>query len=141
MYNHYRKKRKNYTTVIDADKKIFCSFCESITPDQFIRETEHCTLIKNRIPYDLWEHHEVVSHLLVVPKRHVHTLGEMNQEELLDMMAICAEYETKGYSIYARASDNPRRSAYHQHTHLIQIAPEVVKGGMYLKKPYFHVTF
>jgi diadenosine tetraphosphate (Ap4A) HIT family hydrolase len=141
MYNHYRNKRKNYTEKATADQKIFCSFCEGITPDQFIRETEHSTLIKNRLPYDLWEHHKVLEHLLVVPKRHVHTLGELSSEELLDLMSICSEQETKGFSVYARASDSPRRSVHHQHTHLIKIDSRVANGGVYLKKPYLHVTF
>lgn len=141
MYNHLRSKRKKYTKGVEADKHIKCTFCDDITPEQFITETEHCTLIRNRLPYDIWEHHDVLDHLLVVPKRHVHTLGELTQAELLDMMAICMQFETEGYSIYARASDSPRRSAHHQHTHLIKIAPEVARAGIYAKKPYFHIKF
>lgn len=141
MYAHYRKTRKNYLKKNKSDVTLDCNFCQGITPDQMVLETEHCLLIRNRVPYDLWEHHKVISHLLVVPKRHVRTVGEMTPEEQLDMVGLCAEHETRGYSIYARASDSPRRSAHHQHTHLIKIEPEVVRAGVYLKKPYMHITF
>lgn len=141
MYAHYRKTRKKYTTGKNKDASLDCTYCQNITPDQLVRETEYCVLFRNRLPYDLWEYHPVVSHLLIIPKRHVHSLGELTDAERLDLFALCAEHETQGYSIYARATDNPRRSVKHQHTHLIKIAPEVVRGGMYLKKPFINITF
>lgn len=141
MYAHYRKTRKKYTNNKRADTVLNCTYCQNITPDQLVRETEHCRLIRNRLPYDLWEYHPVVSHLLIIPKRHVHNLTEMTDAERLDLIDLCAEHELQGYSIYARSTDSPRRSVKHQHTHLIKIAPDVVKGGVYLKKPFINITF
>ena len=34
----------------------------------------------NRVFYDVWELHDVTDHLLVVPKRHVHSLSELDEE-------------------------------------------------------------
>ena len=141
MYAHYRKTRKKYTRNKQADTSLDCTYCQNITPDQMVRETEHMLLIRNRLPYDLWEYHPVIIHLLIVPKRHVRALSEMSDAERLDLLALCAEYEPLGYSIYARATDNPRRSVKHQHTHLIKIDPKVTRGGFYLKKPFINITF
>jgi diadenosine tetraphosphate (Ap4A) HIT family hydrolase len=139
MYYHYRAKRKIYNKRRAADTG--CSFCNTITPEQYLRETEHSIVVENRTPYDLWEHHQVEQHLMVIPKRHVHSLNDLSDAELLDAMKLCAEYEADGYNLYARSTGSTRRSVLHQHTHLIKIGPAAVKAGFYARKPYLHITF
>ena len=81
---------------------------------------------------------EVTDHLLLIPKRHAKSLAELNSKERTDHINIMAEYEAKGYNIYARGANSIMRSvAKHQHTHLIKI-----KNGkkawfsLFLRKPY-----
>lgn len=138
MY-HYRKTRKRYNQHNRSDTG--CTFCTPTTPHNLILETKHSYVIKNRVSYDTWELHDVTDHLLVIPKRHVDTLDEMTDAELLDSMRICAKYEAKDYNLYARAIHSPRRSARHQHTHLIKIDRHPARVSFFLKKPYFLVKF
>ena len=139
MYYHTRSKRKLYDRKRKTDPT--CTFCENVAAEDILRETIHSFIVENRTPYDMWEHHDVVHHLMIIPKRHVHSLVELPEVELLDAMKLCAEYEADGYNVYARASGSPRRSVFHQHTHLIKIGPRPARAGVYLKKPYLHLSF
>jgi diadenosine tetraphosphate (Ap4A) HIT family hydrolase len=139
MYYHTRKTRKLYNKNRRADPD--CTFCENVAHEDILRETAGCFIVENRTPYDMWEHHQVLHHLMVIPKRHVQSLHDLPRAELLDAMRLCAEYEAAGYNIYARATGSPRRSVFHQHTHLIKLGPGPARAGIYLKKPYFHISF
>ena len=141
MYYHYRSTRKRYRKLKAANKKLTCTFCENVPAEKILHKTKHNMIIANRIPYDLWEHHHVTEHLMVLPIRHLHTLAEFSDEELLDHARILAEYEANGYNIYARSVDSTVRSVSHQHTHLIKLSPKFARAGFYTRKPYLHITF
>lgn len=141
MYQ-YRKTHKKYLHHKQHDSiHVNCTFCETITKEQLVSETEYTMVIPNRTFYDTWELHDVLDHLLVVPKHHVHSLNDLRDEELLDAMKICAKYEAKGYNVYARSSGSVRRSVSHQHTHLIKIDHKPPRISFFLHKPYLLIKF
>jgi len=118
-----------------------CPFCDPAEIDyRLIEQTDHAYVVPNQTSYDIWEHHKVLEHLMVIPKRHVGHLGELNDTELLDVMRLIAKYEVKGYSVYARGTTSPRRSVKHQHTHLIKIDTKLPRVSLYVRKPYIMVN-
>ncbi len=141
--HHYRKTIKKYQQLAHSDKKagIHCGFCEAIEPSGVIEETKHLWLIKNRVPYDMFDGLETTGkHYLIVPRRHVETIGEFTQPELTEMMQLIAKYEPQGFSVYARSVSNVHRSQPHQHTHLIQLITKEPRFFVATNRPYmlFH---
>ena len=91
--------------------------------------------------YDVWELRRVVDHLLVISKRHVGSLGALNDTEKLDHLNLIAEYEAAGYNVYARGVGSLQRSAAHQHTHLIKTGSKQARGSLAWRRPYLFITF
>lgn len=64
------------------DKCKNCVFCK---PEQFVLgKYKHCNVILNLYPYS-------AGHLLIIPKRHVENLHDLNQEELNEFMLLTKE--------------------------------------------------
>lgn len=141
--HHYRKTIHKYKHLAHSDKKagIGCGLCEAIAPAGIIEETKHLRLIKNRVPYDMFDGLETTGeHYLIVPRRHVLTIGDFTKEELLEMIELIAKYEPLGFSVYARSASNVHRSQPHQHTHLIQLITKEPRFFVATNRPYmlFH---
>lgn len=134
MANHYRKTLKLYKR---NQKSPGCPFCKTATVEAAQCETSELYVVPNITPYDLWELHDVVDHLLVVPKRHVTKLNELSDKEQLAIMKVIADYEAKGYSAYARGNGFVKRSTKHQHTHLIKASNKLARFALYIRRPYF----
>jgi len=134
MSNHYRKTVLKY---VERKKTPGCPFCKPETLAKAVYENKHVFVVPNLTQYDLWELYDVVDHLLVVPKRHAKSLDQLNKTERLAIMDICAEYEPKGYNIYARGNGFINRSVEHQHTHLIKVTNKRPRLTIFLHKPYF----
>lgn len=139
MNAHYRKTRRKYVTLRNGD--VTCPFCDRKTLQKPIFETDSFFVIQNRTPYDLWELHDVIGHLLVVPKKHVESISELSDAEIVAIMRKIAEYETEGYNVYMRGAHFMRRSVGHQHTHLIKAADKEPRFSLFLKKPYFLIKY
>lgn len=137
MYYHNRKTKRRYVKLAKKPSGV-CDFCHPIThANNIITETTHAFVIENRVHYDQWELSRVIDHLLVIPKRHVLHLSELNAEERADIMDIIADYEgNKHYEIYARSPVSVTRSVPHQHTHLIKTDHRPKRGLIFFKKPY-----
>jgi len=134
MYYQFRRTRKKYYSFPRTDT---CQFCDPQSHSQQIfQETEHAYVIPNRTFYDHWELRKVIDHRMVIPKKHVQTLGDLSTEELTDLMSIIADYESRNYEIYARSPGSSSRSVPHQHTHLIKTEPKPGRGLFFLSKPY-----
>ena len=134
MYYQYRRTRKKYFSFPKTDE---CQFCNPHKHSQQIfLETEHAYVIPNRTFYDHWELRKVADHRMVIPKKHVQTLGDLSKEELADIIGIIAEYESNNYEIYARSPNSSSRSVPHQHTHLIKTDVKPRRGLFFLNKPY-----
>ncbi len=135
---HYRKNLKRYRSY---PKPAVCVFCETDLAGRKLLETAHAYVVPNRVFYDLWELREVTDHLLVVPKRHVRSLNELNQKERADIMDILCDYEAQNYNVYARAVQSKQRSVEHQHTHLIKTHDKRARGSLSIQKPYIFIKF
>lgn len=133
---------KRYYQHRKAEKGLqVCVFCADKIKDEIIYETPLAYVVPNQTFYDLWEGRTVVDHLMVIPKRHMTTLGELQPDESVEIMQIIGRYEAEGYNVYARGVDSVSRSQSHQHTHLIKTAHEKPKGIFYIEKPYVVVKF
>lgn len=113
-----------------------CALCD-LKNSEVVDTNEHITIVKNKYPYDIWEHRKVVDHLLIVPKVHAKSLTELPNEFKHSMLSLISEYETKGYDVYARSGNSNLRSVSdHQHTHLIKTEGDCAKVSVYIKRPY-----
>lgn len=101
-----------------------CSFCafHSDHHEQVLLTLDHVHVVRNIYAYKTWDGCPVEDHLMIVPRRHVVGLTELNQEERDEWFQYAEVYEKLGYSVYARAPKNSRKSVVHQHTHLIKTA-------------------
>lgn len=139
MY-HYRKKHIAYAKFNENDtkKNIACSLCEAIDPASVVDESETMRVVKNRVPYDMFDNLPATGdHYMIIPKRHVVLLNEFTDQEKLEHMNLIGTYEKDGFNVYARSNTNIRRSQPHQHTHLIRLQSKVPEFIIACNKPYF----
>jgi len=130
---YYRTVRKNLKKSSGCG---FCNFNDESKKDEIISEHENFWLVKNIFPYDIWDDQGVSDHLMLVPKRHMESIGDMNDKESLEYAKILGVYDKLGYSIYARSSSNVVKSVVHQHTHLLKLDSNEISLMIYSKKPY-----
>ncbi len=138
MATRSRKEEKNYKKYRETDSfKGVCTFC-NISPDedQFVKETKSFQVIKNIFSYSQWDGQGVVDHLLIVPKKHTVSLGDLTAPEAVEFIELIGSYEKLGYDFSARAPKSNRKTVQHQHTHLIKLDRKTKKFLFYLKKPY-----
>lgn len=141
--HHYRSTHTAYRKRNRGDtlNGTSCSLCESIEESQIIKETSTMRVVKNRIPYDVFDALRTTGrHYMIVPKRHVALISEFTEAEKLEMIHLVAEYEADGFSVYARSKTNIHRSQPHQHTHLIEVSQKEPRFMFYSAKPYLLVT-
>lgn len=131
QYIEHRAKKANSQTNT-------CVFCDIVSDhaNQVIDETKHCLVIKNLFSYDIWDGCGVEEQFMIIPKRHVASLGELSPEEKIDYMGLEAKYEENGYSLYARSPGNKTKSVTHQHMHLMKIDNVRKKWAIYLRRPH-----
>jgi diadenosine tetraphosphate (Ap4A) HIT family hydrolase len=116
---HKKSYKKYLRSLTPSDGCIFCRL--DIGDPQYISETTHFKIVRNRFPYDLWDARPVVDHLMLVPKQHTDTLKNLTPEESKEYIEQISEFENQGYNIYARTPGSTMKSVIHQHTHLIKI--------------------
>ena len=135
-----RKSRKAYNPdskrVLYKNNPKACPFCD-ISALEIVENGKLVRVVHNIFPYEYWEFMDVTDHLLVVPIRHVSSLGHLTKDEKLEVMELLAKYEAQGYNIYARTADNTLKTIPHQHTHLIKTKDKKAKAVLYSQKPYF----
>lgn len=138
-----RKEAKHYERYMrDLQKRnVPCEFCTMDTSDEkFIAETDHFKIIRNIMGYSLWDDQGVVEHLLLVPKKHTDTISEFPKSWAAEYFSIIAEYESRGFSIYARPPRSQSKSVPHQHTHLIKGDNRKKKLVVYAHKPNVRIA-
>lgn len=117
-----------------------CQFCAFASGAEHIKRTYPLFwVVENLFPYHVWDGSRTGEHLLLVPKRHVDSISHFTTAELREYAKILAEFESSGYSIYARAAQNKRKSVVHQHTHFIEVG-EPITSQLYLKKPHINIV-
>jgi diadenosine tetraphosphate (Ap4A) HIT family hydrolase len=125
---------KSHKKLRSGEKK--CPFC-SLDGREIIAKTPHNIVLKNLYEYQYWEFMKVTDHLMIVPLKHIESLGDLSTPAKVDTIDLIAAYEAKGYNVYAREKDNAVKSVPHQHTHLIKTENKRAKFMLYLRKPYF----
>lgn len=111
----FRSTRKKYEAKSPQTVKKMCPSCgpQTLQNSQRFQESLH---YKKHRQIRFMELHNVVEHLLLVPKKHTENLKALGDKERLEMMSIIAEYESEGHNIYARGVENERRSIVHLHS-------------------------
>ncbi len=135
------KEEYNYQKLLAidrGDKSQTCAFCEiSEGHPQFVRQTKHLKVIRNRTPYSLWDEQEVLDHLMIVPIEHTPKIGDLRGEAAQEFIDLMSEYEAEGYCMYARALNSTVRSVAHQHTHLMKLNGKQRRFLLMLRKPWY----
>lgn len=135
-----RKHQKAYDTYRFDNPPAGCQFCELASGTSHIRRTYQLFwVIDNLFPYFIWDGSHTGEHLLLIPKRHIDSIAHFTPSERKEYVAILAEFEANGYSIYARAAQNKRKSVVHQHTHLIEVG-KPIKTQVFIKKPHINIV-
>ena len=96
-----------------------CLFC-SVPRDQILLERPHALAARDSYPVS-------PGHTLIIPRRHVVTFFETNEEERLAMMKLLDEMKTKldrehkpdGYNIGINNGSAAGQTVMHLHIHLI----------------------
>jgi histidine triad (HIT) family protein len=100
---------------------IFCDIISGKIPAQIVFENEEITAIKDITP-------QAPTHILVLPKKHIPTLLELNEEDekLIGKMVMVAsrlakEYniDSKGFRLVFNCNKDAGQSVYHIHMHLL----------------------
>lgn len=134
--NRTRKHHRVYARYTKQAKSRDCAFCNfKVSENQVVKSTKYFWIVKNMFPYDVWDHTGVTEHLMLVPKRHIDAIGHFNLDEQLAFTKLVGQYDTKGYSIYARPKDSTVKSVAHQHTHLIKLDGRFKTIAFFLRKP------
>jgi hypothetical protein len=132
-----RKNQKRYKQY-SAIKTPGCDFCAFNGDTEHLQqEYKHFWVVNNMFGYDVWDGVDVLEHLLVVPKRHVDSIGHFTPAESKEYMAVISQYEQTGYSLYSRAPQNITKSVVHQHTHLIKLGTKKARALLYINKPHY----
>ena len=119
-----------------------CPFCIILKGHpQYIEETRSLKVIRNRLPYSIWDGQGVLDHLMIVPKQHTDTLSSLSQAAATEYISLVGKYEAAGYNLYARAPSSTVKSVVHQHTHLLRLDGKQRCFIALLRKPYFRLSF
>lgn len=115
-----------------------CPFCKIAKGDvQYVEETEFLKVIRNRLPYSIWDGQGVLDHLMIVPKIHTDKLGSLHPKAAVEYINLVDKYESAGYNLYARAPASTTKSVAHQHTHLMQLDGKERRFIFLLRKPFY----
>lgn len=99
-----------------------CPFCQiRAGHEQYVTESEHFIIMRNKFPYVTWDDGEVSEHLMIIPKSHFTSLSQLNEHESKEYLMLVSKYESDDFNVYARAAASKARSIKHQHTHFIKL--------------------
>jgi diadenosine tetraphosphate (Ap4A) HIT family hydrolase len=94
-----------------------CVFCKHLKKGEVVREYTHFFVVVNDFPY--MEHH-----LMLLPKRHLHSELEFTEEEQQDFILanrqIISAYQKTFNSCFTMTRENtPRQTQWHWHRHFV----------------------
>lgn len=129
--NQYRRFRRTHA----GEKCPFCSIDQGHV--QYVEETNHLNVIRNLMPYSIWDGQGVLDHLMITPKVHTDSLKGMDADTALEYTNLLGSYESQGYNIYARTRGSNIKSVTHQHTHLLKLDGDNKRFLLVLRKPFY----
>ena len=97
-----------------------CIFCKIINGDfntEFVYEDEHCVVFKDINP-------KADTHLLLVPRIHVESLNELDDEQLLGKLMMNVKKVTKtlginSYRTVINTGSEAGQEVFHLHIHIL----------------------
>lgn len=99
-----------------------CPLCDDIANREVIASGPTMSILKNDFPYYMFDGRTVAEHIMLLPKRHVRRLSELNPEETAEYWQAYRQYDHDGYNTMTRPASEHRRSVQgHVHTHLIKL--------------------
>lgn len=136
--NHSTKVYRRYLQGRKDDEGAACPFC-SIDKghEQYVEETARFKVIRNRLPYSIWDGQGVLDHLMITPKKHTDSLKGMEAATATEYLDLASDYEHRGYNLYARSPGSNVKSVIHQHTHLIRLDGKDKRFVLVLRKPFY----
>lgn len=134
-----RKQSLSYKKYLKRPKaNNHCEFC-TLQASSHLVETDSFVVIRNIFPYSLWDNQGVADHLLIVPRIHIFSAGELHQNALTELHRLIATYEREGYNIYLRSATSSAKTVGHQHTHLIKLDNKIRRLIFLSRKPYIRL--
>ena len=104
---------------MSAPTCLFCRIVADRIPATVVARSEHSLAFRDIDP-------QAPTHVLVVPRRHVHNVGELAQapEELADLVALAArvaeqEGLDRGYRMVANTGSEGGQIVFHAHVHVL----------------------
>lgn len=96
-----------------------CPLCTEGSERIIIEDCGTMCVIENDFPYSVFDGLELEKHLMLVPKRHLATFADYNDQEQRDYWRALTDYGTRGYNSMTRSTRSHARSVPdHLHTHL-----------------------
>lgn len=109
-----KEKNKRY------GRKVPCPLCEDISSRHIKFSTETMIVMANDYPYHMYDGAAVEDHMMLVPRRHLHSLSQLDKQEQAEYWKLYIKLADMGYNTVTRPRSNKRRSVPgHVHTHLI----------------------
>ncbi|MCH9633408.1 MAG: hypothetical protein S4CHLAM7_01330 [Chlamydiae bacterium] len=109
------------TLASSAQAEVVCSFCKpDVLAKQTIYEDDQVVILYNHKP-------AIRGHCMVIPKRHVERLEDLNEGEVLAVheaisnlfRATFKSYESTGYDIFQKNGKEAGQSVPHVHVHFL----------------------
>lgn len=129
--HRYRKMRRSQTPNV-------CPFCKiKKNESQYVEETHFLKVIRNRLPYSIWDGQGVLDHLMIITKKHTDKLGGLQADAAVEYIGLIDRYESEGYNLFARAPNSKNKSIVHHHTHLLKLDGKERRFIFLLRKPFY----
>lgn len=133
IYLEHAREQEQLKDMEDIANRDICFMCPEHIPefyeerDGLIAEGDHSYLVHNGYPYEGTSHH-----LMVLPKEHVTTLGELSDDFVLEAFSFLRtmeeELEVEGGAIAMRFGEPALTGATVHHLHLHLIVPKTDLG-------------
>lgn len=116
----YKKQRQ--TQAARFGKNAPCPLCEDIANRYVEFSTDTMLVMANDYPYYMFDGMTVNKHTMLVPRRHVSSLSQLDKKEQSEYWKLYLKLSDMGYNTMTRPTGNHRRSVQgHVHTHLIKL--------------------
>lgn len=100
-----------------AENCIFCKIVNGEIPAEFVYENDYVVAINDLHP-------KAKTHILVIPKVHINSLNELEDEELMaeilkGVKAVCKKLGIKAYRLHVNTGSEEGQVIFHLHFHIL----------------------
>lgn len=106
-----------------------CPLCRPGWVDQDVCDLNlnHFMIVDNQAPYDVWDMRPVRRHKMLVAKRHILSVSDMNRDEVSEMIRAIKTYTDAGFFIFLKPRNLDIMSVHHWHMHFIETENKKLK--------------